>query len=90
MAEIDKIKERIAELASRPKNVTKEEIEWVVNQLKPFHKVTSRKARHGALFSVDGKKFMVNHHNPGQKQVKKYSVDDFLEVLMELGWYEED
>jgi hypothetical protein len=41
------------------------------------------------LFRVDNQKFMVNAHNPGSKQVKGYSVDDFIDAMIELGWYEE-
>ena len=94
MAESDKltrIKSRISEIASRRKNVELEEneIEWVTNQLKDYYPVSTRDARHGRLYSIAGRRFMVNHHNPGQKQVKAYSVDDFLEAMGELGLYED-
>ena len=92
MAESDKltrIKSRISEIASRRKNVELEDIEWVANQLKDTYPVSTRDARHGRLYSIAGRRFMVNHHNPGQKQVKAYSVDDFLEVMGELGLYED-
>lgn len=89
MASPDKIRERIAEIALRRKNVTLDEIEWVVNQLEQFHSVASRPARHGTLFRVQDQKFMVNSHSPGSKQVKGYSVDDFVDAMIELGWYEE-
>lgn len=89
MASAEKIREKIADIAQRRRNVTLDEIEWVVNQLAQFHSVHSRPARHGKLFRVDDQKFMVNAHNPGSKQVKGYSVDDFIDALMELGWYEE-
>lgn len=62
---------------------------WVVNQLAQFHSTGSRLARHGKLFRVGDQKFMVNAHNPGSKQVKGYSVDDFIDAMIELGWYEE-
>ena len=32
---------------------------------------------------------MVNSHSPGSKQIKAYSVDDFVDAMIELGWYEE-
>lgn len=69
--------------------MTLDEIEWVVNQLEQFHSVASRPARHGTLFRVEDQKFMVNSHSPGSKQVKAYSVDDFVDAMIELGWYEE-
>ncbi len=91
MADEEKIRRTIREIAQRPKNVTMQEIEWVVNQLKAYMNVAEpRKAKHGWLFRVgDAHPFMVNSHNPGSKQVKEYSVKDFLNVMIEIGWYEE-
>ena len=89
MADLDKIKKRIAEIASSPKNVTLAEIEWVVDRLGEHgHRVTKRDATHGKLFSVGSQRFMVNHHNPGNTQAKPYSVKDFLNAMIELGLYE--
>jgi hypothetical protein len=42
-----------------------------------------------AFFRVGDQRFMVNTHNPGSKQVKSYSVDDFIDAMIELGWYED-
>jgi len=91
MADEARIREFIRELAQRPKNVTLEEIQWVVNQLSAFETVgTPRKTKHGWLFRVgNAHPFMVNSHNPGSKQVKAYSVKAFLEVMINIGWYEE-
>jgi hypothetical protein len=89
MADLDKIKKRLAEIAARPKNVTLPEIEWVIDQLSDHRfRVTKRDATHGKLFSVGSKRFMINHHNPGSSQVKAYSVKDFLDAMIELGLYE--
>lgn len=91
MADAERIRRAIREIAQRPKNVTLEEIQWVVNQLRAFETVAEpRKAKHGWLFRVgDASPFLVNSHNPGSKQVKEYSVKDFLSVMIEIGWYEE-
>ena len=90
MADAEKIKGSIAEIAQRRNNVTLQEIEWVVRQLRRYYgNVASRDARHGKLFRVGSQRFMVNAHHPGSKQVKPYSVDDFLEAMTELGWYED-
>jgi hypothetical protein len=70
-------------------NVTLDEIQWVVNQLQEHYATAVRKARHGVLFRVGDQRFMVNTHNPGSKQVKSYSVDDFIDAMIELGWYED-
>jgi hypothetical protein len=61
-----------------------------MENLGPAFNARRREARHGVLFGVGNSRFMVNCHNPGSKQVKKYSVDDFLEVMEELGLYEEE
>jgi hypothetical protein len=79
----------IQDIAQRRKNVTFTEIEWVMEQLASTYVVRRRQARHGVLFFIDGVRFMVNCHNPGSKQVKEYSVDDFVNVMIDLGWYEE-
>ena len=89
MAQIDKIKRAIAEISNKRKNVTLSDIEWVINQLKTYHVVKSRSNEHAVLFNIDGHRFSVCTHNPGQKQVKPAYVDEFLSVMAELEWYEE-
>ena len=89
MAQPDKIKKTIAEIAQRRKNVTLSEIEWVVNQLKEFYEVQVRTNDHATLFRIDQYRFNVCSHNPGEKQIKAIYVDTFLDVMSELGWYEE-
>ncbi len=91
MATEQKIREAIADIAARPRNVTLDEIEWVVKQLEayfPKDAVRVRDTRHGRLYRIGSQTFMVNFHNPGSKQVKSYSVDDFIDAMTELGWYE--
>jgi len=89
MASLEEVRKRIREIASKPKNVTYGEIEWVVNQLRQFYDVKERQAKHGTLFRVGNQRFMVSGHNPGNRQVKKYCVDDFVGAMVELGLYEE-
>jgi hypothetical protein len=89
MADEKRIRSKIREIASSRKNVTFEEIEWVFARLGEFHKTARRDARHGTLFRVADQRFMVSTHSPGSKQVKAYSVDDFLDSMIELGWYED-
>jgi hypothetical protein len=63
MADLEKIKERIQDIAQRPKNVELSEIERVANNLESCgYDVKSKAARHGKLFQVNGQTFMVNHH----------------------------
>jgi hypothetical protein len=89
MASREKILEKIQEIGTRPKNVTYEEIDWVVDQLGQFYVVHKRQATHGTLYRVDSQRFMVSGHNPGNKQVKRYCVEEFLGAMIELGLYEE-
>jgi hypothetical protein len=93
MADIDRIKAEIADIGRRPKNATVAEIEQVIDQLESVgYQVKRRNARHGRLFSVSSTsgsaRFMVNHHNPGSKQAKSYSVREFINAMMDLGLYE--
>jgi hypothetical protein len=89
MADLEQIKERIREIVERKQNVTIAEIGWVVDRLAEHGYTTgSRDATHGKLFRVGRKRFMVNCHNRGNKQVKAYSIADFADAMIELGLYE--
>jgi len=88
MATEDAIRSRIADLIGRRKNVTFEEIKWVYDQLSSKYPCKTRKTTHGTLFRIGHVRFMVNSHNPGSKQVKTYSVDEFARAMTELGWYD--
>lgn len=89
MADLETIKAKIRDIAGRRRNVTFDEIQWVVTQLGQFYDVNMRPARHGALFRVDKQRFMVSSHNPGSKQVKSYAVDGFIQAMVDLGLCEE-
>jgi hypothetical protein len=87
MADPKNVRAAIADIAQRPKNVTFDEIDWVVDQLGSYYAVNKRRARHGTLFRVRDQLFMVCTHNPGSKQVKSKYVKLFLDAMIELGWY---
>ena len=91
MAALEKVIERICQIAERRNNTTTSDIEWVVNQLREhgFQVREPRRTRHGVLYGVGPVRFMVCTHNPGSKQVKGCYVDDFLNAMVELGLYEE-
>ncbi len=90
MAELEQIKARIREIAGRRKNVTFSEIEWVVNQLgRNGYEVSSRKNDHQTLFRVANFRFGICFHNPGERQIKSYYVDRFLNVMIDLELYDE-
>jgi hypothetical protein len=91
MAALEKVRERICQIAEHRNNTTTSDIEWVVNQLREhgFQVREPRRTRHGVLYGVGPVRFMVCTHNPGSKQVKGCYVDDFLNAMMELGLYEE-
>jgi hypothetical protein len=89
MADIERVKGAIGELAGRPKSVRFGEIERIANQLESLgYRVDKRRLSDGWIFSIDGKKFSVVTHNRGQSQLKPYYVRSFLEVMMELGLYD--
>ncbi len=84
-----RVRSWIQEIAGRRASTTLADIERVLNALEGAYIVKIRPARHGLLCRVGTKRFMVNTHNPGSKNVKKYSVDDFLDAMVELGLYDE-
>jgi hypothetical protein len=90
MAELKRVKARIQEIAGgNRKNVTTEDIRWVVKRLgENGHTTSERETTHSILFRVDSQRFGVCDHNPGSHHVKKCYVDDFIEAMIELGLYE--
>jgi hypothetical protein len=90
MADIEKVKRRIAEIAQKRNNVTDSEIEWVVNQLKlnGFKVRKPRKTTHGILYGINSVRFSICVHHSG-KQLKPAYVGVFLNAMIELGLYEE-
>jgi predicted RNA binding protein YcfA (HicA-like mRNA interferase family) len=90
MANIEKIRETIAEIGESPKNVTAAEIEWVINQLEQHgFQVRRRKTLHGILYVVNSSRFSICTHHPGSKQIRACYVYEFLRVMMEMGLYED-
>ena len=90
MANLEKIKGTIAEIARAPKNVTAAEIEWVVNQLDQHgFRVRQRKTLHGILYVVNSSRFSICTHHPGGKQIRACYVYEFLRAMIEIGLYED-
>jgi hypothetical protein len=87
MASAEKIRMRILEIASRPENVTLADIDWVMNQLKQFGKVTSKQNVHWKVWCFDGALFSVCPHHKN-KQLKSPYVKEFLKAMIKTGWYE--
>jgi hypothetical protein len=100
MATLDAIKERIREIAERPRNVRFSEIKWVMDQLSGHGFTTSsRSNEHQTLFSIRWKRsqsgptesslFGICHHNPGGSQIKSCYVKQFLGSMIDIGMYDE-
>jgi hypothetical protein len=85
MASTSKILEKIADIIGRPYNVRFDEIKWVMDQLD----AVDRPAKHGRLFRLRGRRIMINEHNNGKDTVPKYSVDEFRDLMIILGLYDE-
>ena len=85
----ERILQRIRDIAGGPKNVTLEDIEWVISQIDAHHDVKRRSFSHGILFRIDGLRFSVCTHHRGSRQLKPSYIRNFLRVMSELGWYDE-
>jgi hypothetical protein len=91
MADLERVKAEIAELAGRPKTVRFSEIERIVGQLaKLGYKAGGRPVRHGKLFWVGDKTFQVTSHNRGSSHIKSCYVEGFLDAMLGLGLLEEE
>jgi predicted RNA binding protein YcfA (HicA-like mRNA interferase family) len=89
MADIERLKTEIQELAGRIKSVRFAEIERIVNQLERLgFSVARRRTSDGWFFKVSGARFSVVVHNRGQSQLKSCYVREFLIAMMELDLYE--
>ena len=91
MASLERVREKISQIAQQRNNTVASEIEWVVNQLREHGFVVRepRKTRHGILYGVETVRFGVCSHNRGSKNIKGCYVDDFINAMIELGLYEE-
>jgi hypothetical protein len=90
MSSIEKVKERIAQIAGSRKNTQASDIEWVVNQLAANgFNVRVRQNSHGVLYGVGRQRFGICTHHPGSKNIKPCYVDDFVSAMIELELYEQ-
>jgi hypothetical protein len=89
MATEEKIRHAIREIACRKRNVTLDDIEWVMNQLKAFADVNVRENDHQRMYSFQGSRFGVCTHHPGSRQVNVAYVKGFLAAMADTGWFED-
>jgi hypothetical protein len=98
MADIERIKRDIAELANRKKAVRFEEIERLVNQLANIkgYEIHHRNTKETHLFRASFRdesgtkgpfRFGVCAHNQRSKHVKPCYVTEFLEAMADFGLY---
>ncbi len=88
MANVEKIKARIREIAARPKNVTLADIEWVMSQLEQFEEFAVVGNVHRKAWVSKDTSFSVCTHHKGRKQIKPVYVSHFLNAMTKIGWYE--
>ena len=87
MASVEKIREAIAKIVAGPRNVTSDDIRWVVENLgRNGHKVDQRAiGDHGTLYIIDdANRFSVCTHKSGGKQIKLCYVHEFIKVMSKL------
>lgn len=91
MADIERIRREIEELAGRQNSVEFSEVERIVTQLgQNGYEVESKAGRHSHLFRVADQPFTVCKHNPRRKELKKPYVRSFLKAMSALGLLDED
>jgi len=84
MASDSKVQAEIASIIGRPHNVKFSEIKWVMTQLGA---PAPKEGKHGYIFKLSGRRLMINKHNNGKGTVPQYCVDDFRDLMIELGLY---
>ena len=89
MASLERVVETIAEIARRPRQVSFEEIEQIMSQLKLLgYRVVARPTTHGYQYTVGNRIIRVKKNPRGP--MKKAYVDDFLDAMIDLGLYNEE
>lgn len=89
IAELNRIREAIREVATRKANVRLNELEDIVNRLGQIgYRVRIRQSTHGMLLAVDDKRINACFHNRGNSQLHPKYVRQFLGMMIELGLYE--
>jgi hypothetical protein len=88
MASEEKIRSRILEIASRPRNVTLADIDWVMSQLAHYEEIVVNENEHSKSWSLAEATFSLCTHHPGNKQLKFPYVRAFLKAMSTIGWYE--
>ena len=90
MADVERVKREIREIAGRSKNVKIGEIQRIVRQLGELGFLTdSRDTAHGVMFQVGAEIFHVCTHNRGSSQLKQVTVQEFLDRMANLGLLDE-
>jgi hypothetical protein len=89
MATRERIGRALADIAGRPRAVRFEEIAQIVNQIRTLGgiPIVERPTTHGYQYTIGSKIIRVCKHNPGDSHVKKAYVEDFLDAMVELGFY---
>jgi hypothetical protein len=86
---VERIKEEILEVSQRRKNVTLEEILRIASRLEGLCTVKQRSTSHGVILQFNHLTIHVATHHPGSRQLKACYVDQFLDVMAELGLFDE-
>jgi hypothetical protein len=91
MANLERIKRDVADIAGRRKAVRFTEIQRVVNQLRLLGwSVRDYEGKEAWVFYVAGEKFSVCQHNRGSSHIKPKYVDNFIGAMINLGLYDEE
>ncbi|MGA3023139.1 MAG: hypothetical protein ABSF98_00065 [Bryobacteraceae bacterium] len=90
MAELEKVRNRIREIAGRTRNVALSEIKEVLRELSQhgFTVYSWPAGGHAEIFQVDDETFSICTHHRGSKQLKACYVREFIRVMIKLGMYE--
>jgi hypothetical protein len=90
MADLKRVKTSIREIAEgNRKNITIDDIRWVVNQLKRNGYSTKETGSGHVIFRIGSTRFVVCEHNPGSRHIKRCYVDIFIDAMIDLDLYEE-
>jgi len=89
VADLERIKRDIAEIAEHPKSVTLSKITRIADQLKMIGwEVSYRKTNETWVFYIQGEAFNICDHHRGSSQLKQVYVRKFLGAMINLRLHE--
>ena len=90
MEQEERLRLDILEISQSRRNVTNDDMLRVLNRLATIVPVTIRDTGHGLMVTLPNAILRICTHHKGSKQIKVCYVNNFLDAMRELGFFEDE